>query len=179
MDRIIPVNKIEDIPAVYRDTPIQLLMEYHNLNRHLDVYQQAQVLVGMCMDSRKHLRIPENFAYILRTGGANLRYSEFKVSFAVGIGGVTAIALIGHNECRMANVTTRKVEFVEGLVKNAGWDRTAAEEHFSNFAAHYEIGDEIRFILSEVKRLRECYPKILVAPMFYNVDDNRISFLRE
>ncbi|MBF8282511.1 MAG: carbonic anhydrase [Anaerolineales bacterium] len=42
----------------YRDTPIGLLMEYHNLNRPLDEYAQAQLLIGMCMDNRKHLRNP-------------------------------------------------------------------------------------------------------------------------
>ncbi|MBU1037727.1 MAG: carbonic anhydrase, partial [Candidatus Omnitrophica bacterium] len=75
-----PVTKRADIPKDYLDNPIGLLLEYHNLNRQLDVYSQAQLLIGMCMDNRKHLHIPENFAFIIRTGGANLRYSEFKVS---------------------------------------------------------------------------------------------------
>ena len=33
-------------------------MEYHNLNRPLDEYAQAQLLIGMCRDNRKHLRNP-------------------------------------------------------------------------------------------------------------------------
>ena len=40
----------------------------------------------MCMDNRKHLHIPDNFAFIIRSGGANLRYSEFKVSYAIAVG---------------------------------------------------------------------------------------------
>ena len=31
----------------------------------------------------KKLDIPDNFAFIIRAGGANLRYSEFKISFAI------------------------------------------------------------------------------------------------
>ena len=38
----------------------------------------------MCMDNRKQLRLPDNFAYILRTGGGNIRYSEFKISLRRG-----------------------------------------------------------------------------------------------
>jgi carbonic anhydrase len=44
------------------------LLEYHNLGRALDVCTKAQLLIGMCMDNRKHLRIPDNFAFIIRAG---------------------------------------------------------------------------------------------------------------
>ncbi len=102
--KLIPVHGREDIPGEYQDTAISLLVEYHNLGREFNQYSQAQLLIGMCMDNRKHLRIPDNFAYILRTGGANLRYSQFKVSFAVAIGGVSSMALIGHNNYGMVNL---------------------------------------------------------------------------
>lgn len=61
------------------------------------------------MDNRKHLHIPENFAFIIRSGGANLCYSEFIVSnaiaiaIAIAIGNVKHIALVGHNNCGMVN----------------------------------------------------------------------------
>src|SRR5215210_3930799 len=104
MDRLAPVSTASDIPSEYRDTPIGSLLEYHNLDRRFDAYQQAHLLIGMCMDNRKSLRIPDNFAYIIRAGGANLRYSEFKISYAIAIGGVKCISLIGHNECGMVNL---------------------------------------------------------------------------
>jgi carbonic anhydrase len=53
---------------------------YQNFSEEFKAYNMAQMLVGMCMDNRKQLRILENFAYIIRNVGANLRYSEFKVS---------------------------------------------------------------------------------------------------
>jgi len=97
MNRLVKINKIEDIFPAYQNTPIGLLLEYHNLNRPYDTYNQAQLLIGMCMDNRKYLHVPDNFAYIIRTGGANLRYSEFKISYAIAIGRVNYIAIIAHN----------------------------------------------------------------------------------
>lgn len=179
MNRLVDITKIDDIFPEYRQTPIGLLLEFHNLNKPLDTYTQAQVLIGMCMDNRKHIRIPDNFAYIIRTGGANLRYSEFKVSYAIAVGNIEHIALIGHNNCGMVNLNSRKDRFITGLIDKAGWDRKEAEEHFLHFAPRFEIGNEIEFIISETKRLRLRYPKITLAPLFYKVDDNRLYLINE
>ena len=178
MDQLIPVSTKNDIFPEYRETPIELLLEYHNLHRPFDSYSKAQLLIGMCMDNRKHLHIPDNFAYIIRSGGGNLRYSEFKVSYAIAIGGVKAIALLGHNNCGMVNLYSKKERFIEGLVKNAGWNKEYAEEHYLNFAPMYEIGNEIDFVLSEAARLRLRYPKVLVAPLFYNIEDNKFYLIK-
>lgn len=175
--KIIAVNKKKDIPKRYQDTPIGLLFEYHNLNREFDNYSQAQLLIGMCMDSRKHLHIPDNFAFIIRSGGANLRYSEFKVSYAISVGQVSHIALIGHNNCGMVNLVSRKEEFINGLVERAGWSKSAAEDHFMNLALMHEIGNELDFIMSEATRLNNRYPKIEVAPLYYKVEDNKLYFI--
>ena len=177
--KIIPVMKKKDIPKEYLDSPIGLLLEYHNLNRKLDVYSRAQLLIGMCMDNRKHLHIPDNFAFIIRSGGANLRYSEFKVSYAVAVGEVRHIALIGHSCCGMVNLASRKEAFIKGLIEGAGWSKDAAEEHFMNCAPMFEIGNEIDFIISETQRLRKKYPKIKIAPLYYKVEDSRLYCILE
>jgi len=179
MDRLSPVTTREDIFPQYHDTPIGLLMEYHNLNREYEAYTQAQLLIGMCMDNRKHLHMPDNFAYIIRSGGANLRYSEFKVSYAIAVGGVKNIALIGHNQCGMVNLVARRELFIKGLVENAGWEQELAEQHFMNYAPMFEIGNEIDFVLSETQRLRTRYPKVQVAPLLYKVEDNLLYQIRE
>lgn len=179
MNRLHPVSRQEDIFSEYRGTPIGLLMEYHNLNRNLDAHTQAQLLIGMCMDNRKHLRIPDNFAYIIRAGGANLRYSEFKVSYAIAVGGVQAIALIGHTQCGMVNLVSKKTAFIQGLVENAGWESESAESHFNYYAPIFEIGNEVDFVLSEAKRLRLRYPKIQVAPLLYRVEENLLYLVQE
>ena len=179
MNRLLRVASMDDIPHEYQDTPIGLLLEYHNLARAHDPYSTARLLIGMCMDNRKHLHIPDNFAFIIRAGGANLRYSEFKVSYAIGVGGVRCLALIGHNQCGMVNLLARKDQFVQGLVNTAGWERSSAEEHFVQFAQMFEIGNEIDFVLSEVRRLRVRYPKILAAPLLYRVEDNLLYLIQE
>jgi len=179
MNRLLSVSSEEDILPEHRDTPIGFLLEYHNLNREYETYTQAQLLIGMCMDNRKHLHIPDNFAYIIRAGGANLRYSEFKVSYAIAVGGVKSIALIGHNQCGMVDLVARREIFIKGLVENAGWEQELAEQHFMNYAPIFEIGNEVDFVLSEAKRLRTRYPKIQVAPLMYKVEDNLLYQVKE
>ena len=179
MNQLLPISNIDDIPSEYRDTPIGLLLQYHNLGRPNDDYQKAELLIGMCMDNRKHLHIPDNFSFIIRTGGANLRYSEFKVSYAIAVGQVKHIALIGHNNCGMVNLKSRKEEFINGLVETAGWNKESAEEHFEYNEPMFEIDNEVDFILSETKRLRLRYPKIQIAPLMYLIEDNRLYLINE
>ena len=176
--KLIAINKKADIPKKYRHTPISLLLEYHNLDRKFDEYPNAKLLVGMCMDNRKYLHIPDNFAFIIRSGGANLRYSEFKVSFAIAVGKIRHIALIAHNHCGMANLITKKKDFIDGLVKIAGWRREAAVDHFMNLAPMHEIGNEVDFVVDEMHRLSRKYPKVHIAPLYYKVEDNRLYCIK-
>jgi carbonic anhydrase len=179
MKRLIPVDHPSHIPERYRNTPIEDLVCYQNLEKFIEPFDTAKILVSMCMDNRKHLRIPENFAYIIRTGGANLRYSEFKVSYSIAIGGIRHIALIGHDNCGMVNLLSKRERFIQNLVENAGWERQNAIDHFLTFAPMFEIGNETDFVLSEAKRLRMRYPTIMVAPLMYLLDSNKICFLKE
>lgn len=179
MKRLLTISTLDDIPEPYRETPVGLLLRYHNLGQPHDRYDSAQLLIGMCMDNRNQLRIPNNFSFIIRAGGANLRYSEFKVSFAIAVGGITHMALIGHNHCGMVNLVSRREQFIAGLVERGGWEREMAAQHFNHFAPLFEIGNEIDFVLSEAQRLRLRYPKIQVCPMLYLVEDNRLSLIRE
>ncbi len=179
MKNLISINSIDDILPEYRNTPIGLLLEYHNLNRPYINYEKAQLLVGMCMDNRKHLHMPDNFAFIIRSGGANLRHSEFKVSYAIAVGEVSYIVLIAHNHCGMVNLVSRKQEFIHGLVETAGWEIEKAEEHFMHYAPLFEIGSETDFIISETMRLRLRYPKVIIAPLYYKVEDNKLYLIEE
>jgi len=169
----------EQIPIVYNDTPIGELIRYQNLSAEFRACKSARLLVGMCMDNRKQLRIPENFAYIIRTGGANLRYCEFNVSYAIAISGVKYISLIAHNNCGMVNLVSQKESFIQGLCKNAGWDKHRAEEHFIKYACVFEIDNEVEFVVKEAKRIKEEYPRITVVPLFYSIEDNMISLVSE
>jgi carbonic anhydrase len=179
MNRLKSITEEKDIPIKYQHTPLGLLLEYHNLNREFENYSEAQLLIGMCMDNRKHLHMPDNFAFIIRSGGANLRYSEFKVSFAIAVGGVKHIALLAHSNCGMVNLASKKKQFIEKLSENGGWTIEQAEEHFNNYAPMFEINNEIDFALSETKRLRQRYPKVQIAPMYYKVEDNLLYMIKE
>jgi carbonic anhydrase len=131
------------------------------------------------MDSRLNLQVPDNFAFIIRTGGGNLLQHEFIVSFAISIAKIKHIALIGHDNCGMVNLRNRRKEFIEGLVEIAGWNRKAAKKHFDNQAPVHEIGNEEAFVLSQQKRLQARYPGICIAPIMYRLEDNRLCLLGE
>ncbi|MEP6494558.1 MAG: carbonic anhydrase [bacterium] len=172
MPELIPVNYRDDILPSYQDTPVGLLLEYHNLGRAPRSGAAPQLLIGMCMDSRKALRIPNDFAFVLRTAGANMRDNEFRISYAIAVGGVNTIVLIAHTDCGMARLEQRRDQFIDGMVSNAGWDRAHAEQHFAESAPKFGIRDEVEFVLREADRLRNIYPRVVVAPLLYRVEDD-------
>jgi carbonic anhydrase len=131
------------------------------------------------MDNRKRLRIPENFAYIIRTGGANMRNCDFIISYAIAVGGVNSFALIGHTDCGMVNLASRKDAFIKGLVKRAGWNYNEAEEQFMHFSPALDIVNEVDFILKEVKGFRSHYPGLNVVPLLYRVEDHFLYLIDE
>ncbi len=167
----------KDIPEYLLNTPIAELLKYQNLSTSFKEYEKAQMAIVMCMDNRKQLTIPNRFAYILRTAGARITGSEFKLSFAIGFGDIKHVALIGHSNCGMVNLTSKKDKIVQGLVQNAGWTKEQAENHFNSFAPFFEIENELDFVVSEGKRLKEKYPKILFVPMVYKVEDNLLYLI--
>jgi carbonic anhydrase len=179
MTEIIPVNYRTDILPEYQGTPAGLLLEYHNLDRALGSGPGRQLLIGMCMDSRKALRIPPDFAYVLRTAGANMRDNEFRISFAIAVGGVRTLVLIAHTDCSMTRVKHLHDEFVRGLVEHAGWDKQRAEKQFEDGAHKFGIDDEVDFVMQEAERLRQLYPGITVVPLLYRVEDDLLYQLRD
>ncbi|MBN2892648.1 MAG: hypothetical protein JXL97_12340 [Bacteroidales bacterium] len=178
MRRLIEISKEADVFPKFKNTPIGDLLEYHNLNKKYIEYDKAEILIGMCMDYRLKIKHPDKFAFVIRTGGANLRYSEFNVSYAISVGKINYIAIIGHNNCAMVNLPDRKELFTEGLVEG-GWDKFYAENHFFSLSPMHEISNEIDFTISEVQRLRNRYPNVCVAPLLYNVDNHKLYQIEE
>ena len=169
----LPVQHHDDILPAYRGTPVEELLEYHNLGAPFKQHPTPELLIGTCMDFRILFRIPRDFAYVLRVGGANLRGLEFHVSLAVA-SGVKAICLIGHDQCAMRRVADGGEEFVRGLVENAGWGNHEAEIHFETYSPRFAIGEEIEFVRSEASRLSRYYPRMLIAPLFYFVRERTL-----
>jgi carbonic anhydrase len=170
--QIISVTKRGDILPEYRGTPVELLLEYHNLGHAPTASPAPQLLIGMCMDSRKALRIPNDFAFVLRTAGANMRDNEFRISYAIAVGRVRMIVLLAHTDCGMARLAERREQFIRGLVDAAGWDEARAVKHFEDCAPKFGIRDEVDFVLHEAERLRKIYPRITIVPLLYRVEDD-------
>ena len=171
------ISSEADIPQHLLNSPYADLFRYHNLNNNFKDYDKAQLAIVMCMDNRKQLNIPGRFAFILRTAGARITGNEFKISFAVGFGDIKHVALIGHTNCGMVNLTSKKEKVVKGLVENAGWSKEQAENHFMSFAPYFEIENETDFIVSESYRLKEKYPKVSFVPILYKLEDNKLYLI--
>jgi len=175
MTRLIPVDGVEAILPAYRGTPIERLLRHHNLGQEQPrTDRRAELLISMCMDHRKYLMLPTEFAFVLRSAGGNLQGREFELSFAIAVGGVRTIALLAHTDCRMTRVTGMRDAFVSGLVERGGWAADDAAAQFDRHAERYEIGDAVEFVCSEVDRLRRLYPGVQVAPLLYRVEDDRL-----
>ena len=176
---LIPVRDPRDLLPAYCGTAIADLFAYHNLGARHARYVRAALLVGMCMDHRKRLRIPENFAYVMRAAGANFRGLAFQMSFAVAVGGARAIAVIGHDQCGMSGLEARRDAFIAGLVDSAGWEPSVARQHFDEFAPQFEIGDAAEFTCVQARHLRQQYPRLTVAPLLYQLDDSMLYVIDE
>ncbi len=168
------VRTYDDILPAYRDSPVGDLLAYHNLYMPWRKLDRARLVIGMCMDHRKVLRMPDRFAYVLRAGGANLRHIEFKLAYAVAVEGVRALALVGHDDCGMVGLTRKRETFVQGLVENGGWSADEAGAFFDANAAQFEIEDPMEFVQSEARRLRLRYPALTVAPLMYSVREGAL-----
>src|SRR3972149_3653495 len=155
MTRLIPVDTDEAILPVYRGTAIEQLLCYHNLGAPLPLTTgHAKMLISMCMDHRKDLVLPGEFAYVLRSAGGNLRDSEFEVSYAIGGGRGAPGGLLAHTDCGMVHVSQKRDDFVSGLFKGGGWTPDAAGAHFDRYAERYQIGNPGTFVCGEGQRLQ-------------------------
>lgn len=171
---LVPVCGASDILPAYRGTVVGDLLAYHNLGAPHRRHTKTELLIGTCMDHRLQLRIPSDFAFVLRCAGANLGMLVFDMSFAIAVGGVRSICLIGHDACRMVDVASQRQAFVSGLVEIVGWERHRAEEHFDANCSRYGFDDIATFVWLEAERLRRAYEGIGVAPLLYSLDDRSL-----
>ncbi len=174
MTRIVAVNERADILPGYVGTSVEVLLAFHNLELEPASQPERDLLIGMCMDSRKAIRMPSDFAFVLRTAGANMRDNEFRISYAIAVGGVRTIVLVAHTDCGMKRVASQRDQFVQGLMEHAGWDEARAERMFAEGVPKFGITDEVGFVMGEADRLRGLYPKLAVVPLLYRVEDDRL-----
>jgi len=163
------VHDETDILAAYRDTPVADLLRFQNFPAGGGpvAYARPAILVATCLEQGTALRIPDGFAISLRTAAASLKRDPFKVSWAIGVAGISAIAIIGHDDCRLTELRDQREQFVVRMIEAAGWERPAAEQHFDHWSDLFAVDSPAEFAAAEAARLRSRYPKILVAPLLY------------
>jgi carbonic anhydrase len=130
------------------------------------------------MDFRLKLALPDNFAFVLRIGGANIRPVSPYIAFAVAVGQVSAIAVLVHDQCAMEDVELRKDQFVSGLIEHAGWSRSDAEEYVAVCAPLIRIEEPSQVALRQCAQLRKRFPRVRVAPLLYAVADGLVYQIR-
>lgn len=175
---LIPVLRKDTIPDCYKHTPIEKLLLYHNLNYPFGPYSNAEMLVLMCIDNRVKLHLPDNFSYIVRNGGAKINTVLFPLSFIVATTGVKTVAIIGHNDCRMMDLETHRLGFISGLTEQ-GWTKKRAENFFVKMESSFAIKDAASSVLADAGTLRSRYSNLLVAPLYYSVEDKKLYLIKE
>ncbi len=177
MNAPIVVRSEADILPAWRGTPIETLLRYHNLGMNPARHDRPELLVATCMEPTAALRIPVGFAVALATGGASLKRVPFKVSWAIGVAGVSAIALVAHEDCGMADLAPHRESFIKRLVATGGWARAAAEQHFDHWHDLFATGDPASAVVAEAARLRRRYPALPVAALFRQRDTGLLAQL--
>jgi carbonic anhydrase len=180
MPKLVEVNSPDDILDVYRGTAVEELLRYHNLREPMPTRSGTpKMFVSMCIDFRKFLLIPNEFAYIMRTAGARLRGNEFELLYAVAVGGVSNIVLMGHTDCGMTRVMNQRDQFVAGLGERAGVDEEEAGDIFDELAPGYAIADPVYAMVKEARKLRRKLHGVLIAPLLFNVENDRLIQILE
>lgn len=159
-------NEADILPA-YRASAVGELLRYQNLGAAQRQYDRPELLVASCLEQQAALRIPPGFAISLHTAAASLKRDPFKVSWAIGVAGVSAIAIIGHDDCRLTELRSQREQFVTRMIEAAGWERPAAEQHFDHWSDLFEVASPVEFVAAEAERLRSRYPKMLIAPLLF------------
>jgi len=163
----INVRDDTDILPAYRGSPIGELLRYQNLGAAARRYERPELLIATCLEQEAALRIPAGFAISLHTAAASLKRDPFKVSWAIGVAGVSAIAIVGHDNCRLTDLHSQREQFVVRMIEAAGWERPAAEQHFDHWSDLFAVDSPLEFVAAEAARLQSRYPRILVAPLFF------------
>jgi carbonic anhydrase len=177
MEWLFQIDQEEDIPACLKDTPIGVLLREQNLGHAFETEStHPELVIGMCIDFRKQLSVPKDWAYIIRREGANMDGSEFAIALGLSKG-IRYMALIAHNDCAMANTAEHQDGFVKALVGKYGWSQKKALDFFIEHARSKDIGNEVDFVLEEAARIEKLFPGITVVPLLMRVENDKLYLI--
>lgn len=165
--RLTKIETKENIPERWRGTPIAALIGAHNFKEPIDVTGDPQLLIATCIEFRFTPKIPASYAYVVRRASGRLIGSEFSLLYTLARG-VRHIALIGHDDCGMTQVSKHKQSMIEAVIEQ-GWDKERATEYVAMHAGRYAIEDEVDSLKSEYFRLSRLFKKIELAPLFVSL----------
>ncbi|WP_333659950.1 carbonic anhydrase [Meiothermus cerbereus] len=148
--------------------PIHILLQSHNEGAIFPPFERPALAVVTCMDFRIHLHMPENFAFVLRTGGANPEPVEPYLAFAVARMGIEAIALIGHTDCAMQHPDPY-------VLNHLPTDESHIRQYRAQIAA-LAIGEVEPFTRRQARQLAARLG-LPVVPILYRVEDHRLVVL--
>jgi carbonic anhydrase len=171
-DRIVDIPSSEDIPTIWRGTPIENLILAENFRRPIPATGQPQMLIATCIEFRYSLPIPSMYAYVIRRASGRLIGSEFSLAYILSRG-VEWCALIGHNDCGMTKVDENIPQMIDALVRE-GWDRERADEYVNYQARRYTIHDELEALEREYYRLKRLFKRMKIAPLFVCLSDTKL-----
>lgn len=150
--------------------PIQTLLQSHNHGVSFPPFAQPALAVVTCMDFRIQLRMPENFAFVLRTGGANPEPVEAYLAFSVARMGIQVAALIGHTDCAM--------QYPDPYALN---QLPTEDEYIRRYRAQIAalaIGEVVPFTRQKAQILAGRLG-IPVIPLLYHVENHYLQCLGE
>jgi len=170
--RLSRIDKPEDIPERWLNSPIADIIGAHNFANTIAVSGEPKLLISTCIEYRFRPEVPSNFAYVIRRASGRLIGSEFSLVYALSRG-VKHVALIGHNDCGMTQVSLHKPAMIKALV-DQGWDQERAEEFVSMHAGRYHIEDEVDSLRKEFVRLKRLFHNVEIAPLFASLASNKL-----
>jgi carbonic anhydrase len=176
---LLPVHGENDILPEHLDTPVADLLRFHNLVAPLRSAGRPRLAIATCIDPRIVLRLPRGFAFVLRTPSIEVDTMDFALAYAAGVAAVSAICVLGHDECGLVDLGEQRDAFVTGLALKAGWTPEAAGECFDRSKDRFVVGDSIENVRTKTAWLRERFPRMRVAPLFYGVREGRLLQVRE
>jgi carbonic anhydrase len=171
-DRIVEFESHEDIPRYWRGTPIESLIMAQNFHWPIPMTAKPDLMIATCIEFRYAIPVPRMYAYVVRRASGRLVGSEFTIGYALAKG-IVHCALIGHNDCGMAQVPKSAPRVVDALVKQ-GWDKQLATDYVERHSERYSIGDELDALEDEFIRLSQLFPKMVFAPLFVSLYDSRL-----
>lgn len=177
--RLLAIDDESKIPPLLVGTPIELVLRAQNFEgADIPYVARPEVIIGMCVDEGKTVMLPKVWAHVIRREGASMRGSEFAIALAVA-NGIKYMALIAHDDCAMGNTAEHIDAFVEAMSNQHGWDKQQAAAFFNVYVRSTELGNEIDFVLEEGARLERIFKGMMVVPLVYKSDPDRLYLIRE